>query len=417
MSGGIGAEHPGLTGRLIGAAYNAAWGSLAAIAQPLAAASPHKWREKLGIYPQRDRKPHCWIHGCSLGEVGIAMQCLRALRDRRGDLSFTLSAVTPEGHAAAMAHADTGAVDAVFFPFDARTAMRRAFDRLRPDFIVLCEVELWPNHLREAARRRIPVFVVNGRLTDADERNYRRAGDFMRRAFAIPDLVCARGPVEAARFTRLGARNVVVPGDMKYDALAAASGKREENILLGASTHRGEEEILLGVFSRLRTLFPRLRMVVVPRHPVRAKQIRRLARKQGFDTGLSSRHDTAKDVLVVDQVGRLGAWYARATVCFVGKSLTVRGGQNFLEAAAAGCPVVTGPHLQNFAEAAGLFLGEDAMVQVHNTAGLHAALLRLLRDESARDRLRSRAHDVLQSRRGATDRTADLIIARTPAAS
>lgn len=420
MSTKTGAEPRGITERLLAAAYGGAWETLSLMALPLAASRASRWRAKLGFYPPHQGDPRCWVHACSVGEVRVALRCMNGLRRRKPDLRFTLSTITREGHDAARAGVVGERDDVVCFPLDARSAMRRAFDRLAPHFVILTEVELWPNHLREAAARCIPVFVVNARLTADDERNYRKAGRFMRRLFAVPELICARGNAEAERFHRLGARNIVVTGDVKYETLPAderAEGRRSEELLLGASTHRGEERILMRATRNLRRLFPNLRLVLVPRHPNRAAAIAALARRGGFRASLSSAGAKEWQVLVVDEIGRLAGWYAQATVCFVGKSLTARGGQNFLEAAAAGCPVVTGPHLQNFADAAELFLRGEAMVQVHNAAGLQAELLRLFRDASERDRLRSRAHDVLQSRRGATDRTADLILARMTAAS
>lgn len=417
MSAKTGVECYGLVERLAGTAYDAAWGSLAAFARPLAAVRSGYWRDKVGMYPPRGGQPHCWIHGCSLGEVGIALKCVHALRARCSNLTFTLSTVTPEGYAVARAQAQPAVQNIVFFPFDARASMRRAFDRLQPEFIVLCEVELWPNHLLEAARRGVPVFVVNGRLTEADERNYRRAGHFMRRAFAVPHLVCARGPEEASRFKRLGAREVVVTGDMKYDSRVCTTGKRDESVLLGASTHDGEEEILVEIFAKLRRSFPRLRLVIVPRHPARATRIRKLVAGKGFHANFSSRGGAAEEILIVDQVGALAVWYGRASVCFVGKSLTARGGQNFLEAAAAGCPIVAGPHLGNFAHAAELFLRENAMVQVKNASELHTALARLLGDPAARELLRLKAQKVLQTQIGATERTANLIVSHADLSS
>lgn len=415
MSASTGAEPLGIAERVLGAVYNVAWGSMALASFPLAAAGAKRWRAKLGFCPPRQGDPRCWIHACSVGEVRVALRCMEELRRRKPDLRFTLSTVTPEGRAAAQ----SGIVDArdnvVVFPFDARSAMRRAFDRLSPDFVILTEAELWPNHLREAAARRVPVFVVNARLTEDDERNYRKAGRFMRRVFAMPELVCARGPAEAERFRRLGARNIVVTGDVKYETLAAhdiADETRSEVLVLGASTHMGEERILLRATANLRRGFPDLRLVLVPRHPRRAAAIAGLARREGFRTGLSSSGARDWQVLVVDEIGRLAGWYGQAAVCFVGKSLTARGGQNFLEAAGAGCPILTGPYIDNFREAADLFVAARALVRVNDKGALEEALRRLLSDPGERRKMADAAREILRKNRGAAGRTADLIIER-----
>jgi 3-deoxy-D-manno-octulosonic-acid transferase len=415
MSTTTGAEPQGIAERVLGAVYDGAWGTVALAALPLAACGASRWRAKLGFYPPRQGNPRCWIHACSVGEVRVALRCMDELRRRKPDLRFTLSTVTPEGYAAARAGTVDGRDDVVVFPFDARSAMRRAFERLAPDFVILTEVELWPNHLREAAARGVPVFVVNARLTVDDERNYRKAGRFMRRVFAVPELVCARGPAEGERFHRLGARNIVVIGDVKYETLAAddnAGERRSEALLLGASTHEGEERILLRATGNLRRCFPDLRLVLVPRHPRRAAAIAGLARREGFRASLSSSGASNWQVLVVDEIGRLAGWYGQATVCFVGKSLTARGGQNFLEAAAAGCPILAGPHIDNFREAADLFVTANAMVQVSGDCALEEAVGRLLSEADERQRMAAAAREILRKNRGAARRTADLIIER-----
>jgi len=414
MSSSTGAESRGLIGLALGVLYDGAWGTLAFLTRPLALFGGKRWREKSGLYDIRASTPHCWIHACSVGEVRVALRLVGEIRRRRPALSFTLSTVTPEGLAAARAGLDGAHDAAVFFPFDARRAMIRAFDRLNPDFVILTEVELWPNHLREAAARGIPVFVINGRLTAEDEKHYRRAGRLMRRAFSVPELVCARGPEEAGRFERLGARRIVTAGDIKYETLLRApttAAGREKNLLLGASTHEGEEEILLRALRRLRREFPALRLVIAPRHPRRAAALVRLAIRHGFNAGLSSQREPAGDVVVVDEIGRLLDYYDKATVCFVGKSLTARGGQNFLEASASGCPIVTGPHLENFAAAAERFLAGNAMITVANAGALEGALTRLLSDGAERERMTSAAASIMRENSGAAGRTAELLLA------
>ena len=410
-----GAEPRGPAERMLGAVYDGASGAFALLARPLALLGGPRWRQKLGLYAARGDRPRCWIHACSVGEVRVALRCMEALRRASPGLCFTLSTVTPEGLAAARSGVLDPRDEAVLFPLDARSAMRRAFDRLAPDFVILTEAELWPNHLQEAATRRVPVFVINGRLTAADERNYRKAGRFMRRAFAIPELVCARGPVEAERFRNLGARDIVVTGDLKYETVLpadGATGTRCGNVLLGASTHAGEEKILLRAMKHLRGAHPGLRLVLVPRHPRRADLVARLAEREGFRAGLASRGEQDREVLVVDGIGQLPEWYARATVCFVGKSLIGGGGQNFLEAAAAGCPVVTGRHLENFAEAADLFLAARAMAQVRDGTELAETLRHLLRDPKERQRMATAARGILQKNSGAAQRNAALILGR-----
>lgn len=420
MSANSGTEQASLAGGL----YNAVWGLVAAVCRP--ALWLGRWRGrsgdwlagKLGLQPAATDGPRCWVHACSVGEVAVALRCMDALRTARPELRFTLTTVTPEGHR--LASARVGAPDALeWFPFDARGVMRRAFDRLRPEFVLLIEVELWPNHLRAAQARGIPVFVINARLAAREANRYRLAGKFMRQVFAIPHLVCAQTAEDAERFAALGARNAVVTGNLKFDPPAAAApaprgGRPDDLILLGASTHEGEERILLDVLASARQRFPGLRLILAPRHPQRAALIADMARREGLTVSLFSakNEEGESDCLVVDTIGDLPGLFARATVAFMGKSLTARGGQNFLEAVEAGCPVVFGPHMENFAEAADLFLSADAVRQAGNPDELGALVAKLLDDAKDRHALSNRAGKLLGQRRGATRRSMELVLDR-----
>ena len=355
-----------------------------------------------------------------MGEVGVALRCIAALRAVRPGTVFTLTTGTPEGHA--LANARLQPPDhAAWFPFDSRGAMRRAYDRLRPEFVVLVEVELWPNHLREAQARGIPVFAVNGRMSRRDERAYRRAGEFMRRVFAIPQLVCARTADDADRFRSLGARHVVVSGNMKYDPLPDAPASSsiplpalpDGPILLGASTHQGEEKFLLETAAQIRRMIPGLVLVIVPRHPRRSEKIKALAASLGFRAELGSEANlsAAIDCVVIDTVGQLPTLYAKAAVALVGKSLTARGGQNFLEAVEAGCPVVMGPHTEHFADAVTAFVEAEAVVQEPDAAAVARSLEGILREPGRGRRMAEAALAILQRERGASVRTAALISA------
>jgi len=409
---------------LVGGLYSAVWGVVAAACRPVLWLDRWRGRSgdwlagKLGLQPAATDGPRCWIHACSVGEVAVALRCMDALRTARPELRFTLTTVTPEGHR--LASARVSAPDAVeWFPFDARGVMSRAFDRLRPEFVLLIEVELWPNHLREAQARGIPVFVINARLAKREAKRYRMAGKFMRQVFAIPCLVCAQTAKDAERFAALGARNVVVAGNLKFDpplgaAPASPRTRPDDLILLGASTHEGEERILLDVLASARQRFAGLRLILAPRHPQRAETIADMVRREGLSVSMRSVRNEVweTDCLVVDTIGDLPGLFARATVAFVGKSLTARGGQNFLEAVEAGCPVVFGPHMENFAEAAGIFLSADAVRQVASPGELGAMVARLLGDAEDRHALSSRAADLLGRHRGATRRSMDMVLGR-----
>ncbi len=425
MCASIGAKRGAVFADVAGSFYRAGWALLAASCWPrlLAArmrGNPTDRRifEQFGLYDPPSTAPRCWMHACSVGEVGVALRCIAALRAARPGTVFTLTTGTPEGHA--LANARIHSPDrAAWFPFDSRGAMRRAYDRLRPEFVVLVEVELWPNHLREAQARNIPVVVVNGRMSRRDERSYHRGGEFMRRVFAIPQLVCAQSPEDAERFRSLGARRVMVSGNMKYDPPPDAPTPAanplpilpDGPILLGASTHEGEEKFLLETAAQIRRAIPGLVLVIVPRHPRRAEKIKTLAAALGFRAVLGSEANPGNpaDCVAIDTVGQLPALYAKAAVAFVGKSLTARGGQNFLEAVEAGCPVVMGPHTEHFADAVAAFVAAEAVAQEPDAAGVARRLEEILRDHERGRRMAAAALEILQRERGATARTAALI--------
>ena len=415
---------PSISHRLAAWFYNAAWSTFSVASLTCSAAvfrseggNNRRMADKLGLFDTASAAPRCWIHACSVGEVGVALRCIAALRAVRPGTVFILTTGTPEGHALASARLQPPDHSA-WFPFDSRGAMRRAYERLRPEFVILVEVELWPNHLREAQARDIPVFVVNGRMSLRDERSYRRAGEFMRRVFAIPQLVCAQTAEDAERFRSLGARRVVVSGNMKYDPLPEAPTLAanplpdlpDGPILLGASTHEGEEKFLLETAVQIRRAIPGLALVIVPRHPRRAEKIKTLAAAHGFHAALGSEAGTA-DCIVIDTLGLLPALYAKAAVAFVGKSLTARGGQNFLEAVEAGCPVVMGPHTEHFADAAAAFVTAEAVAQESDAAAVAQRLEEILREPEGGRRMAATAVEILQKKRGASARTADLILA------
>lgn len=398
--------------------YDAAWSILTAGTR-IACRRDTKLRERSGFYSAPQPGPRCWMHACSVGEVGVALRCIAALRAARPELLFTLTTGTPEGRALADSRLEPKD-HVAWFPFDSRSAMRRAYERLRPKFVVLVEVELWPNHLREAQARDIPVFVVNGRMSRRDERAYRRAGEFMRRVFAIPRLVCAQTEEDADRFLSLGASRVVVCGNMKFDPLPGSQTHAPVPlphlaggpVLLGASTHDGEEKFLLETALQIRRTIPALLPVIVPRHPRRAPAIKELAGRLGFRAVLCSQSDAvpAADCVVVDTVGQLPAWYAHAAVAFVGKSLTARGGQNFLEAVEAGCPVVIGPHIEHFAGASRAFVAAGAVAQEADAGSVAHRLAGILGSPEQGRMMAQKASQILRDNRGASGRTAALIL-------
>jgi 3-deoxy-D-manno-octulosonic-acid transferase len=395
------------------------------------------WRQRFGYYPPPPRPggetaggPLVWLHAAGLGEMKLALRVADALHGDRPGLSLTLTTATPDALALARRRLAPGD-ELLYLPLDFTGPVRRAFRRIRPDFIVLTEMEFWPNLMRQARANDVPVMVMNARMPAGEARRYRLAGFLFRELLAGLRLVCARETEDAHRFIALGvpAENVQVTGNLKFDAYPAAAGGVDHGpppghtraalglahgrpVVMAGSTHSGEEKIFLKLAEFLRGEFPGLVLVLAPRDIGRVDALMEAARRQGQLLTRSSRiraggAQTAADHagIIVDTLGELGTWYGAADVVFVGKSLTGRGGQDIIEAAAAGTAVVCGPHMEHFLEIVRRFLDAGAVMQVEDAPALAVAVGALLRDPARRQVMASKARGVILENRGATGRT------------
>jgi 3-deoxy-D-manno-octulosonic-acid transferase len=324
-------------------------------------------------------------------------------------------------------------VELLYFPQDFSWCVRRAYELIQPDFLVLMESELWPNHIWTGVRRGVPIFLVNGRLSPRSAKWYRRLAGLFRGVFGELTLVCAQSREDADSFSALGVppERVHVTGNMKYDASMPQADVQKvdpvqllkqigvspaQPILVAGSTHPGEEEILFDVFAELQRQFPRLFLIVVPRHMERTREVVDLAKRKQIKFVLRSEitsalTPTAKpyDCLIVNTTGELKWFYKVAAVIFVGKSLAGQGGQNIVEAAVSGHPVIFGPNMQNFRAIARQFTAEGACVQVQNAGDLRRAVQQLLENADRRQAIVAAAHRVIRSNVGATERSVELI--------
>jgi 3-deoxy-D-manno-octulosonic-acid transferase len=315
----------------------------------------------------------------------------------------------------------------VYFPLDFGWIVRRAIRRLRPRLVLLAETELWPNFLTACAGRGIPVVVINGRLSPRSFPRYRVVRWWFGRVLRHVRLFCMQSAQDAERIIALGApaERVRVTGNLKYDfrgldqpvddaalrrTLGLAEGRR---LVVAGSTHRGEEEAVLEAFRKAAESRADLCLLLAPRHPERLDEVERLVRRTGLPCVRRSQaaENPAREggTILVDTMGELGRLYAAASVVFIGGSLIPHGGQNILEPAAHGRPVIHGPHMANFAEMRDRFQEAGAAVQVKDAASLLRALERLLDDPAEAERMGRAGQDVVAAQRGATERTADLV--------
>jgi 3-deoxy-D-manno-octulosonic-acid transferase len=386
--------------------------------------------QRLGFYSTeyrqrlRGKKP-TWIHAVSVGEVVIALKLAEQLRALQPDLKCVLTTTTTTGHALAQKRAPDW-MDVLYAPLDLWPVMRRAFRVIAPQRIILIEAEVWPNLVAEATRRKIPIILANARLSPRSERRFRRFKFFVGPIFRRLDLVCVPTPEDAERWKNLGATSsqIRAVGNIKYDVfnqpILSGEARRfiEEGIdatrpiLFGGSTHRGEEQVLVDVFCALRSDFPKLFLILAPRHVERANEVEAELRKRNLrsirQTATGSRAEEL-DCLLIDTTGQLPNWYNIATIVFIGKSLTARGGQNPVEAISARKPVLFGPHMENFAGLAKQLIAEGGALCVQNSQELMEQSRHLLRDAEEREKLATNALRVIQPHREAAVRTATLI--------
>jgi 3-deoxy-D-manno-octulosonic-acid transferase len=402
-----------------------------------------KYREnflqRFGFYSAESRaslaekaEQRCWIQAVSVGEVNVALVFISALQDKFPKLRIILTTTTSTGYTLAYERLPQD-VDLLYFPQDFPWCVRRAYDLIQPDFIVLMESELWPNHIWAGARRGVPIFLVNGRMSPHSARWYHRLRWLFRGVFRQLALVCTQSPEDAENFTGLGVprERVQATGNMKYDAslphadvqkvdpvqlLKQIGISPSQPILLAGSTHPGEEEIVFNAFNELRGRFPNLFLVLAPRHVERTREVVELAKRKQIKFILRSDINsqllsTARpyDCLLVNTTGELKWLYKIATVIFVGKSLAGQGGQNIVEAAVSGHPVVFGPHMQNFKAIAQQFVAEGACLQVPDASRLQRALEDLLQNAEQRRQIATAARRVIEANVGATERSVELI--------
>ena len=402
-----------------------------------------KFGQRLGIYDRDLRarlsrgreKRSTWLHAVSVGEVMIALKLIQQLRTLEPDVHCVLTTTTTTGFALANKNA-LPRIEVMYTPLDFWPVMRRAFSVIRPARIVLVEAEIWPNLAAEAHARRIPLVLVNARLSPRSERRFRRFQFLVAPTFRLLDLVCVQEPEDVDRWHRLGVERSRIkytgsikydPADFDYTAEAQGPGgvvatspgyvlpvlSLERPVLFGGSTHRGEEEILTKAFLNLRQKFPSLCLFIAPRHVERVRQIRTQLEALSLDVRVASRvegdNEAKADCVLLDRTGELQRWYSIATVVFIGKSLTAHGGQNPVEPILAGKPVIFGPHMENFARLAKTLVSKNGAIQVSDIDSLERAVDNLLRDSETRQRLVQSAREVLNQHHGATARAAALI--------
>lgn len=370
-----------------------------------------------------------WMHAVSVGEVLIALKLAKVMRQHQPEIQVVLSTTTATGRSTARA-ANLDWVQLIYNPLDFSPFIRRALSLIRPRALILVEAEVWPNLVSEAQVRGIPIALVNARVSPRSEKRYRAARAFVAPLFNQLDMICVQEEEDEQKWKSFGVRQVKIhcPGSIKFDDLGKGPVperpefrqiltdlgiSQDAPVLLGASTHPGEEKILADIAARLRTRYPDLLLLLVPRHVERRDEIVTELTAAGYDVRLRSSPTTASTerpaILIVDTTGELREWYTFGTVVFVGKSLTVQGGHNPLEPISGGKPVLFGPHMHNFAGMQRRLVEAGATLPIQTPDDLETAVAELLANPAKREELVARASRILERHRGATERTRELL--------
>ncbi|EKD70008.1 MAG: hypothetical protein ACD_46C00676G0004 [uncultured bacterium] len=378
--------------------------------------------ERFGFYTQKvDRS--IWVHTVSVGEIIAAIPLIKALQQQYPALPIIVTTMTPTGSARVKSEFGNS-VTHVYLPYDLSGAVDRFLRAFRPIIAIILETEMWPNLLAACEKQNIPVCLMNARLSEKSARGYRLIAPLTRQMLQQMTMIAAQAAADAARFIHLGAakERVSVTGNIKFDLtlpnnLAEQSAVlreqlgKEKFIWIAASTHSGEEEIILAAHKKIRVQHPESLLILVPRHIDRFDAVAKLCEREFLlkRRSLAQVCDDQTSVYLADTMGELPLMYAVSDVAFVGGSLIPHGGHNILEPAALAKPIITGPHLFNFADINHLFVDADAFIKVNDNVSLAAAIILLIKNIDARNELGLRALEVIDANRGALQKQLHLI--------
>jgi 3-deoxy-D-manno-octulosonic-acid transferase len=380
------------------------------------------WRERYGFYAQKLTKPVIWLHCVSVGETRAAEPLVKTLMTRYPNHQILLTHTTPTGRATSE-QLFGEAVFRVYLPYDLPFAVSRFLNHFQPVIGVLMETELWFNLIAACKQRAIPLLLVNARLSEKSAQGYAKLGQLSQEGLQRLSIIAAQTVADAQRLQNLGAQNVHVIGNVKFDVVSpensAMLGAQLRDILgqqrpvfLAASTRDGEEQLIIDAITKAN--IPNMLTIIVPRHPQRFAEVAVLLQKKGLT--FSRRSELSNQTLALnisyllgDSMGEMFTYYAACDVAFIGGSLLPLGGQNLIEACSMGKPILIGPYTFNFEQATELAILAGAAQRVQNAFELAQGINALFRNEATRHSMESAAVKFSTQSRGATERTLGLI--------
>ena len=384
-----------------------------------------RWGERFGFVHPLTSKKVIWIHAVSVGEVNAAALLIPALLESYPDFHILVTTMTPTGSKQVRTILGDK-VEHVYVPYDYPSAVKRFLERTHPDFAIVMETELWPNLFHACGARNIPILVSNVRMSEKSMKGYLRFPHLSRSTLSNVSYFAVQGQDDAERMIRIGAPKdrVAVTGSIKFEIDIPASQRETAEVLrrewgqnrtiwIAASTHEGEDEIILSTHRKLKERFPELLLVLVPRHPERFASVERLARRGGFNVLLRSQQkfeiEPEVDVLIGDTMGELQLFFGAVDIAFIGGSLVPTGGHNLLEAAAVGTPVAVGPYTFNFKEITRLAIERGHTIQISSAAELSGVIAKLIEHPEQRAAAGEAGEKLVQENRGALARNIEII--------
>ncbi|WP_430009144.1 lipid IV(A) 3-deoxy-D-manno-octulosonic acid transferase [Methylophaga lonarensis] len=384
----------------------------------------HRWPERFGkVAAMPASQPIIWVHAVSVGEVEATRPLISGLRASYPEHRILITTMTPTG-SERVKKLYTGEVDHCYLPYDLPFAIRRFLKAKHPEFGIIMETELWPNLVDQCHQHHIPLVLANARLSARSAKGYQRFSKLTAQMLKQFCFIAAQTQEDQQRFRALGAEyaDVHATGNLKFEISLPASATEQAEAIrsmwgnrpvwIAASTHEGEEELVLNASRKVRAEFPDLLLLLVPRHPERFDRAAALSRKAGFKTLRRSEGKPCGrdiEVLVIDTMGELPTFYATCDVALIGGSLIPHGGHNLLEPAALGRPVLTGPHFFNFNEITKQFLDSGAAMLVRDSHEIAQTMITLLSNAEQRASMGQTAIAQIQRNQGASMRLLNLI--------
>jgi len=384
-----------------------------------------RWKERFG-FPDKitSHDKIIWLHAVSVGEVQASRPLVNALLEEYSNYKILITTMTPTGTDSVKQYFGDD-VRYLYLPYDLPVSIKHFISVIEPSILIVMETELWPNLFHYCHEKNVPVVVVNARMSEKSAKGYRRFASFTHAALKNISLVIAQGKKDAERIIALGVDRdkVKVTGNLKFDIHLPHSVTEQAQALrrylsvnrpvwIAASTHEGEEIIILDAFDKVLQQQPQCLLVIVPRHPERSASVGELCAKRNLKALFKSDNrecDADVKVFILDTLGELPMYYAAADVAFIGGSLTETGGHNMLEPACLGLPVIMGPHVFNFHEISQLLLDEGAAWKVSNKDELSSRVSGLLGDANLRHSTGERGRDIVLKNRGNVEKIMELI--------